>query len=78
MTKTTLNLGAIEAVNVSDAVARGRAIIEALSDADVVMLDTDETNGSETTWDEMVAYLDRRGVSVKYDHDDGYPHATRA
>ena len=73
--KATVNLGTVEAVNVSDAVARGRAVIEALSEADAVMLDTDDTDGSEVVWDEMVAYLDRRGVSVAYDHDDGNAYA---
>jgi len=77
-TKTTLDLSMIEVVNVSDAVAWGRAIIEELKDADVVMLDTDGIAGNERTWGEMVSYLGRRNVTVKYDHDDGYPHATDA
>jgi hypothetical protein len=68
----TVDLGAQEAVNVSDAVARGRAILAALDGHMVVMLDTSETDGSETTWNEMVAYLARRGVTVKYDHELGY------
>jgi hypothetical protein len=74
----SVNLGSVEAVNVSDAVARGRAVIEALETTDRVLLDTDETDGDEAVWSELEAYLGRRGVSVAYDHDAGYPVARRA
>lgn len=78
MAKANVNLGAVEAVNESTAVARGKAVIVALESADVVLLDTDDTDGDEAVWSELVAYLARRGVSVAYDHDAGYPLARRA
>lgn len=72
-----VNLGAIEAGNMSTAVARGTAVLAALETSTAVLLDTDETDGDETVWSELVAYLGRRGVSVAYDHDAGYPVARR-
>lgn len=71
-----LDLGEIEARQVSVAVARGRAVIDALADhAGRILLDTDGIDGDEAVWSEMVQYLGRRGVSVRYDHDAGYPVA---
>jgi hypothetical protein len=73
----SVDLGAVEPSNESVAVARGRAVLAALEGASPVLLDTDDTDGDEAVWAELVAYLERRGVTVRYDHDAGYPLAQR-
>lgn len=76
MARKIVNIGEVEATGTSVAVARGKAILAALETEPEVMIDTDDTDGDETVWSEMTAYLARRGVTVAYDHDAGYPVAT--
>ncbi len=71
----TVDLGSVDVVNESAAVARGKAVIAALNTASAVLLDTDGTDGDESVWSELTSYLRRRGVTVAYDHDAGYPVA---
>jgi len=72
----TITLTEIEAINESTAVAAGKIVLAAHVDAKQVMIgDNDLT---EDAFREMVAYLGRRGVTVRYDHDAGYPVSTSA
>lgn len=71
-----VNLTEIDPVHESTAVAAGKIVLTALgSAADRVRIA--ENDLSEETWAEFVAYLRRRGVVVKYDHDDGFPIASK-
>jgi len=76
--RVTVDLGAVEPDRESVAVARGRAVLAALEKAGSALLDTDGTDGDQAEWSEMVQYLGRRGVEVKYDHDAGYPVACKS
>lgn len=70
-----VNLTGIDPVHESTAVAAGKIVLTALGSADRVRIA--ENDLSEETWAEFVAYLRRRGVVVKYDHDDGFPIASK-
>lgn len=73
----SIELCDVEVNGTSEAVAWGRAIVEALEGLDAVLVDNDGTSGDEANWSELEQYLGRRGVTLAYDHDAGYPVATR-
>lgn len=66
-------LTGIDPVHESTAVAAGKIVLDALGLGDRVRIADNDL--SEAEFAEMVAYLKRRGVTVKYDHDDGFPIA---
>lgn len=70
---TTISLTDIDATNESTAVASAKAVLAAMPEAGALMIEDNDL--AEDVWSEMVAYLSRRGVSVAYDHDAGFPVA---
>ena len=59
----TINLGSIQAVDESTAVAAGKAVVAALETEREVEIDSEGVGEDVRT--ELVQYLGRRGVSVK-------------
>lgn len=72
-TTTDIELTGVEASGESTAVAAGKLVLAALGDTARVRIA--ENDLAEDVWSEMVQYLGRRGVDVRYDHDDGHPVA---
>lgn len=73
---TTISLTQITANMESDAVAAGKLVLAALTDASTVTIEDNDL--AEDVWEEMVQYLGRRGVTIRYDHDDAFPVAETA
>lgn len=72
---TEITLTDVAATQESTAVAAGKMVLAALPpDGALRIADNDLP---EDVWAEMCAYLSRRGVTVSYDHDDGFPVARR-
>jgi len=63
----------IDAHDESYAVACGKVVMATVSSAGRAMIE--ENDLTEQQWDEMHQYLSRRGVSLEYDHELGYPVA---
>lgn len=74
---TFVHVSDVTVQNTSLAVAVGRAVIDALATAEQVHIDADASDIDEPGLKEMTAYLERRGVAVQYDHDAGFPVATK-
>lgn len=57
----------------SDAVAAAKVILGSLRGADRIVIENSDL--AEDQWEEMRQYLERRGVVMFHDHDDGFPVA---
>lgn len=75
-TMTTISLTDIIPENESTAVAAGKMVLAAMPADGRLMIEDDDL--AEDVFGEMKAYLSRRGVRVHYDHDAGYPIASRS
>lgn len=72
---TTISLTDISPENESTAVAAGKMVLAAMPADGRLMIEDNDL--AEDVFAEMKAYLFSRGVRVHYDHDAGFPVASR-